>query len=191
MQVQCPLGPFAAKLALTIIGMDQTLSGSREQIVCRALEVIFREMDSPVTEESLAASVGYCSRHLRRTFIEATGESLSSFIRRIRLERAAGRLSLERQAIAPVAEEAQFLTTKAFSKAFHSHFECGPARFRELNSGENRLLPGFYLAAGRPVEELPTEVGIVTGLDALVTFQYDGLSLGTKFCPDGRVERRR
>jgi AraC family transcriptional regulator len=67
------------------------------------------------------------------------GESLHSHIRRLRLERAAGRLKLGRQAVVTIAFEAGYDSHEAFSRAFRSSFGISPTAFRARHEHEPSL----------------------------------------------------
>src|SRR5208282_4990160 len=81
-------------------------------------------------DAELADRFGYSTTQLRRVRLALLGEPIGSFLRRTRLEWAAGRLTLERTSIAEIGRGAGYLSEEAFSKAFHAHFECSPSAFR-------------------------------------------------------------
>jgi len=151
-----------------------------KEIVGKIVAILVSDLDTTMSETELARRVGYSKTHIRRTFLAVTGETLASFTRRMRLERAAGKLSLGSEAVGAVAAEALYASPKAFCRAFGERFECSPASFRELNSGAGSLLPGFYLAAGQGAHDVPSAIGIRASAEALVTFLYDGFAYGGK-----------
>src|SRR5471030_1643771 len=89
-------------------GMDNEVQNGRGRTVATLSNAICGGIDGPLSEEALANRVGYSLVHVRRIFQAAMGEPLVTFIRRLRLERAAGRLSLGEQRIGTVAGDAQY-----------------------------------------------------------------------------------
>jgi AraC family transcriptional regulator len=69
------------------------------------------------------------------------GETLMAHIRRLRLERAAGRLKLGRRPVIEIALEAGYETHEAFTRAFKASFGRSPSAFRA------RPGPGANLSA--------------------------------------------
>jgi AraC family transcriptional regulator len=76
---------------------------------------------------------GYSVPHLHRIFSAHEGQSLASYVRRTRLERAGRKLQLGAVDIAEVALAAGYDTHAAFSKAFKQQFGISPSQFRRLD----------------------------------------------------------
>lgn len=136
--------------------------------------------------DSLSARLSYSPAQVRRVSVSASGETVGSFVRRIRLERAAGRLAVTSLCVAAIGEEAGYATGEAFTKAFRAHFDCSPADFRRLNATADCLMPGFLLASG--ASELPSRVRIDTSDHDRVTFLYDGPIFLARVMSDGRID---
>jgi len=131
------------------------------------------ECDPVVREARVACRLGYSVVQTRRACRTALGEPVISFVRRMKLERAAGQLSCEPESVSDIGLAAGFCSPASFSKAFHDHFGCSPSDFRLLNSNSDCLMPG-YLLSKEPASELPKRVRFRTGVDRQVSFLYDG-----------------
>ena len=158
-------------------------------ILSAILGLVFTSNVSTFSESSVAAALGYSERQFRRIWWEIAGESLGSFVRRIRLERSAGMLSGSGASVANIARASGFSSVQAFDKAFVVYFGCAPTEFRNLNHGKECLMPGFLLALDQQID-LPSLVKIRTGLDGTTTFIFDGPILLAKVLPDGSIDWR-
>ena len=87
----------------------------------------------PLDRETLAAVAGFSIPHFHRVFTAHVGESAISYVRRLRLERAARKLRMGAVDITEVALAAGYDTHAAFSKAFKQQFGLSPSEFRQLN----------------------------------------------------------
>ena len=86
-------------------------------------------LDDPLDLEALASHVG-CSRHyLSRTFSEYTGSTISQYLRRLRIERAAELLASGRFNVTEAAFEVGYQSLSHFSKAFQLEKGCLPSKF--------------------------------------------------------------
>jgi len=91
---------------------------------------IQEHLDESLEVEELARVAAFSPYHFHRMFSAMVGESLHQYIRRERLERAAGALQKASNSITQVALEAGFQTPSAFAKAFKQHFGQTPSQFR-------------------------------------------------------------
>jgi AraC-like DNA-binding protein len=138
-------------------------------------------------EAALAASLGYSTTQFRRICLSELGEPIGSFIRRARLERAAGRLALDQTSISEIGKEAGYLSEEAFSKAFRRHFDCSPSMFREFNQTADCLLPGYLISRGLR-SRLPKAVKIAVGESQTARFIYDGPVFLARILPSGVID---
>ena len=95
-----------------------------------ALCECFRE---PPTTAEIAEQVGVHPAHLAREFRLHYGDSLGGFVRRLRLEWAAGRLITADTSLACLAFEAGFADQSHFTRAFKRRFGITPGRYRHLH----------------------------------------------------------
>ena len=89
----------------------------QDPLVLDLIRRILDQRDELLTEIRLADSVCYSVTHIRRVFYAAMGESLGDFMRRLRLERAAGMLSLGNRPIVDIALAANYQSGEAFARA--------------------------------------------------------------------------
>ena len=104
---------------------------------CDSIEAVKRyihkHIHEPLNREVLAEVAGFSVPHFHRVFRAQVGESAISYVRRLRLERAARKLRMGAVDITEVALAAGYDTHAAFSKAFKQQFGLSPSEFRQLN----------------------------------------------------------
>lgn len=108
---------------------DETLR-SRRALIASALELIESDLDGDLGLQALAARAGVSPYHFHRLFSSLVGEPPASYVRRLRLERAALLLKHSRHPITDLAFQAGYDSHEAFSRAFKSSFGVSPRRFR-------------------------------------------------------------
>ncbi len=94
---------------------------------------IREHIDEPLTREVLADIAGFSVPHFHRVFTRDTGENIASYVRRVRLERAARKLRFGAVDITQVALAAGYNTHTAFSRAFKQQYGLSPSEFRQLD----------------------------------------------------------
>ena len=97
------------------------------------MKYIREHISEPLNRETLAEVAGFSVPHFHRVFTAHVGESAISYVRRLRLERAARKLRMGAVDITEVALAAGYDTHAAFSKAFKQQFGLSPSEFRQLN----------------------------------------------------------
>ncbi len=98
-------------------------------------QYIHEHIHEPLHRERLAAAAGFSVPHLHRIFIAQRGESIASYVRRMRLIRAGRKLRIGAVDITAVALAAGYDSHAAFSKAFKQQFGLSPSEFRALGCG--------------------------------------------------------
>jgi AraC family transcriptional regulator len=93
---------------------------------------IREHIHEPLDRETLADVAGFSVPHFHRVFRAQVGESAISYVRRLRLERAARKLRMGAVDITEVALAAAYDSHAAFSKAFKQQFGLSPSEFRQL-----------------------------------------------------------
>ncbi len=107
-------------------------------------QYIHEHIDEPLNRQVLAGVAGFSVPHLHRIFTAETGESIASYVRRVRLERAGRKLRVDAIDITEVALAAGYHTHAAFGKAFKQQFGLSPSEFRQLdrNAATKILMKG-------------------------------------------------
>ncbi len=117
---------------------------SRQQnydLIKEVQRYIRQHLDEPINRETLAAVADFSVPHLHRLFSDCVGESMGSYVRRLRLERAGRKLRMGAINITEVALAAGYESHAAFGKAFKQQFGLCPSAFRALNcQAATRLL---------------------------------------------------
>jgi AraC family transcriptional regulator len=88
-----------------------------------------------VTIADLAATANVHPAHLTRVFTGRFGVSPATYLRRLRLDRAASTLSATDASLARIAVEEGFADQSHFTRAFKRHTGVTPARYRRLTRG--------------------------------------------------------
>lgn len=122
---------------------EQTKSGYQERLN-RVLDHMERHLDEELALDALAEVACFSPYHFHRIFSGMVGEGVAAHLRRLRLERAANRLSFTQLPVTDIALNAGYDSPEAFSRAFKGLFELSPVRYREL-----ALAGGLPPASGR------------------------------------------
>ncbi|MFD2176091.1 AraC family transcriptional regulator [Veronia pacifica] len=101
--------------------------------VIRYLEQHFNE---PLNLANVASLANLSPYHFHRIFKAVQGETLSEFIRRLRLQAAADHLFKTKQPVLNVALDFGFSSSQSLAKAFQQHFGVTPTAFRECKDYE-------------------------------------------------------
>ncbi len=97
---------------------------------------IEEHLDEELVLEKLARLAHFSPYHFHRVFRAMVGETLGEHVRRLRLERAALRLSSTDRPVVEVALDAGYGTHEAFTRAFRQHFGVSPTEFRNHKRGQ-------------------------------------------------------
>ncbi len=112
----------------------------------RVLVHVQQHLDEPLALSELAALACFSPYHFHRIFRGMVGESVKEYVRRLRLERAAGRLKSGELPVTEIALEAGYEGLEAFSRSFRSAFGTPPSRFR--NAHKNLAQRDLIWSAG-------------------------------------------
>jgi AraC-like DNA-binding protein len=88
-------------------------------------------VNEPLNRKILVAVAGFSVSHFHRIFTSFAGENISSYVRRIRMERAGRKLRMGAVDITEVALAAGYDTHSAFAKAFKHQYGFSPSEFRQ------------------------------------------------------------
>ncbi|WP_126380730.1 AraC family transcriptional regulator [Desulfovibrio ferrophilus] len=124
--------------------MTKQTQGSYQERLNRVLDHMERHLDDDLALDELAAVACFSPYHFHRIFSGMVGEGVKAHLRRLRLERAANRLTFTELPVTDIALNAGYDSPEAFSRAFRNLFELSPVRYREL-----ALAGGLPPASGR------------------------------------------
>lgn len=117
---------FSAGETETLCTRAQRLAAER---VARAKTILLENLAEPPSLEELGRRVACSHFYLSRTFTRETGLTLSQWLRRARLERAAELLHTRKCNVTEAALEVGYSSLSHFSQAFHEMFGCCPGLY--------------------------------------------------------------
>lgn len=105
-------------------------------VVNKAISYILSHIWEPITLEEVAEYCNISKFHFSRMFKSETGESVYSFIKRVKLEQSALRLKLETQkSITDIGLDYGYSSSN-YSSAFKKHHHLSPYEFRKKEEVE-------------------------------------------------------
>jgi AraC family transcriptional regulator len=123
-----------------------------------ALDFIDRNMGDDITLSRLATAANFSPFHFHRLFTALIGEPPAEYIRRLRLEKAAGLLAADSSStVTGVALSCGFSTSALFCRLFKARFGASPTAWREKsknrqeeskNRKDKSRRPGFHWGEG-------------------------------------------
>lgn len=123
---------FAAEFFFSVAGAEplctraQNLAAER---VARAKALLSENLAEPPSLEELGRRVACSPFYLSRTFSQQTGLTISHWLRRARLERAAGLLRSGKHNVTEAALEVGYSSLSHFSQAFREMYGCCPGLY--------------------------------------------------------------
>ena len=112
---------------------DRAGNTIRSAVINKAINYIFDHIDEDITVDDVARHCAYSKYHLTRMFKEETDEALYKFIKRVRLERSAWRLKVEKEKSITEIGGAYGYSSSNFATAFKKHLDVSPADFRRIS----------------------------------------------------------
>lgn len=113
------------------------LQSPDERLLRRIVKIVNENLSNPdLTSELIAQEVGLSRVHLYRKLKELTHQSARTYIRNIRLVKAAELLSHKKMAIAEVAYQVGFANPNNFATAFKELYGVSPTTYNEQHCGE-------------------------------------------------------
>ncbi len=110
-------------------------------LTTKVVWTIERNLNSRLTLDDLAASVGASKYHLAHAFGASTGRSVMTYIRERRLTNAAFALANGAPDILDLALDTGYGSHEAFSRAFKALFKVTPETIRKIGSTEELVMP--------------------------------------------------
>jgi AraC family transcriptional regulator len=116
----------------------------RERIV-RTLVYIQSHLDDALELDEVAGVAAFSRFHFHRIFRGLIGETLKEYVRRLRLERAAGNLKRLDEPVTQIALQAGFETHESFTRAFGAMFGIPPSDYRTAHKAPPESESGTHL----------------------------------------------
>lgn len=111
--------------------MTANIDQTYQQRILNVLIYIQNNLDRELSLEELAQTAFFSPYHFHRIFSAYAGESIKSYVRRLRLERATRDLLFTELSLVRISERAGYDTQQSFHRAFKEVYQCTPADFRE------------------------------------------------------------
>ncbi len=138
---------------------DKESATIQNAVINKAINYIFEHMEEDITVDDVARHCSYSRYHLTRMFKENTGEALYQFIKRVRLERSAWRLKVEKEkSITEIGGEYGYSSSN-FATAFKKHLDISPADFRKASE---RMVEESAFSHGITLDELEDSARLIT-----------------------------
>lgn len=118
------------------MGLNHFTAMEYKRRVCIAMNYISNNLSDSLSLEKVAKAAFFSTFHFHRIFKAVVGETVSDFIRRLRLETAANQLiSNKYRNITRIAMDCGFSSSQNFSKAFRQHFGMTPSAYKKSKTG--------------------------------------------------------
>ena len=138
---------------------DRDSTTIRNATISKAINYIFDNIDEDITVDDVARHCAYSKYHLMRMFKEDTDEALYQFIKRIRLERSAWRLKVEKnKSITQIGVDSGYSSSN-FATAFKKHLSVSPADFRKISE---QVVEESSFPHGISIDELERTENLIT-----------------------------
>lgn len=140
--------------------MDEKNSNTiRNAVINKAIDYIFDNIDENITVDDVAKHCSYSKYHLMRMFKEDTEEALYQFIKRIRLERSAWRLKVEKdKSITNIGVDSGYSSSN-FATAFKKQLNVSPVDFRKSSE---QMVEESSFSHGVSIDELEETENLIT-----------------------------
>jgi AraC family transcriptional regulator len=133
-----------------IMAAHKTTQNDYRERLNRVLVYIQESSDHELTLDRLAAVANFPPFHFHRIFAACVGETVSGYVRRIRLDRAAMKIYFTDEQITTIALAAGYETPAAFTKAFKQRFGRSPTEYKKIRREQ---LPAITAVPGTTCRE--------------------------------------
>lgn len=116
----------------------------------KVLVYIQENSDQPLTLDRLAGVAHFSPFHFHRIFSACVGETVSGYVRRVRLDRAAMKIYFTDEPITDIGLVAGYETPAAFAKAFKQRFRKSPTEYKKI---KREQLPAITSVPDRTCRE--------------------------------------
>jgi len=112
-------------------GQQQKMMNEYISRINTVIDYIDQHISQDMTLDELASVAGFSKFHFHRIFYSFMKETLFQFIQRIRLQKGADRLCMNRDvSITQIAYDCGFSSSAAFSRSFKAFFNQTPSQYR-------------------------------------------------------------
>jgi len=116
-----------------------SVHGHRRKTIATLVEWIETNYRDKITLSDLSKLSGFNEKYLCRVFREFTGDTPTAYINRLRCERAAFEMSVNRKNVTEAAYESGFNELSHFSRTFKKYKGISPREFcRQTSKGDNQ-----------------------------------------------------
>ncbi len=125
--------------------MKSTTKDEYIQSVYKIVFFIEQNCNEDLTLDELSIVAGFSKFHFHRVFKSIIGESLSGYVRRVRLQTSSKKFKSNKK-ITDIAMDSGYETNASFTKAFKKHFGLTPKEFSKKikeRKGNEMLKPKF------------------------------------------------
>ena len=98
----------------------------------KAIDYINENISEELNLENVAKASYFSKYHFNRIFKSITGETVSDYIKRIRLEKSAHILGVMKNSITEIAIECGFNSSEQFSREFKNYFGFSPSEIKKI-----------------------------------------------------------
>ncbi|MEF2966159.1 AraC family transcriptional regulator [Paenibacillus sp. M1] len=137
-------------------------------IIQQSIEYIEERLNEELTLKGVSQAMHYSEYHFHRTFLYLVGDTVTSYIRKRRLSKAAEMLAYTDRKVLDIALECGFASHEAFTRAFRKMYGILPSACRRLG------YPPFLVAKAEPQFLLEAQNSMKWG----------------EFCMEYRIESR-
>ncbi len=114
------------------------------ETIQQSIEYIESRLDEELTLKGVSQAMHYSEYHFHRTFLYFVGDTVTSYIRKRRLSKAAELLAYSNKKLLDIALECGFGSHEAFTRAFRKMYGILPTACRRLGH------PPFLVAKAEP-----------------------------------------
>jgi AraC-like DNA-binding protein len=107
----------------------------RSRAVNLVLDYIDLHTGDRLDAATLAAYAGYTPYYLTRKFKEETGEALSDYVKRAKVERAKHLLATTADPVQAIADQLGFCSRSHFAQVFRQFAGASPTEYRQSHGG--------------------------------------------------------
>lgn len=107
-----------------------TAFNQSSSLIDHAREYLQNNMSSPISLAETALHLGVSESHLSREFVKCTGEQLTRYLTKLRLERAVELLHTTEKNLNEISKLCGFESSNYFNKVFKKYMKITPSAFR-------------------------------------------------------------